>query len=410
MALHRFKPGVSGNPAGRPPKVTTFLRHAEVALLKDLEKRALEGGDKGAAANCLTGLRMMRGGGGWPMRSPIENARAELHGSKAALITAWQRLADAEHRFEEAHDCSASFIASGTANSSLAWWDAQVRLAERSVVEAELRLARTVSHRIRMNPQIIIRDDDRRAIGSIMHSLTGILARDRFGNRIGVFTRTREAVAAVFKAANYRPGRKLGCCVSKKAVVPVKDRQRKAPMRRISSAPTSRPASSRFSTKSKPFSFGERAQPGAPRTGFCRWAGAPPGNEPSSRRLRRIDRHAEMRDASAGFQNCAWNDVAPIGDRRGAEDDDKIAHSLDLRQCANERADLMARARLDSDSAAGDGEARLERAQRFFDGRRLEAGKQRRDDADPQRPERACRRQRRGHRVDQCLFENGALE
>ena len=43
MALHRFKPGVSGNPAGRPPKVTTFLRHAEVALLKDLEKRALEG-------------------------------------------------------------------------------------------------------------------------------------------------------------------------------------------------------------------------------------------------------------------------------------------------------------------------------------------------------------------------------
>ncbi len=67
----------------------------------------------------------------------------------------------------------------------------------------------------------------------------------------------------------------------------------------------------------------------------------------------------------------------------------------------------MARARLDSDSAAGDGEARLERAQRFFDGRRLEAGKQRRDDADPQRPERR-HRQRRSRRVGQCLFENGA--
>ena len=79
------------------------------------------------------------------MRSPIENARAELHSSKAALITARQRLVDAEHRFEEAHDCSASFIASGTANSSLAWWDAQVRLAEQHVTEAELRLARTMA-------------------------------------------------------------------------------------------------------------------------------------------------------------------------------------------------------------------------------------------------------------------------
>ena len=42
------------------------------------------------------------------------------------------------------------------------------------------------------------------------------------------------------------------------------------PMPVIAARGTSRPASKRMSTQSKPFSFGERAQPGAPTTGYPR--------------------------------------------------------------------------------------------------------------------------------------------
>jgi hypothetical protein len=65
---------------------------------------------------------------------------------------------------------------------------------------------------------MIIRDENGRPIGSIMHNPAGILARDRFGNRIGVFTRTREAVAAVYRAVRRGVGRKVGCYPVKMAI------------------------------------------------------------------------------------------------------------------------------------------------------------------------------------------------
>ena len=55
---------------------------------------------------------------------------------------------------------------------------------------------------------------------------------------------------------------------------------------------TGRPASSRISTQSKPFSFGERAQPGAPST-------ACPPQAADQHQVAGIDRHAEMLDLAA---------------------------------------------------------------------------------------------------------------
>ena len=59
-----------------------------------------------------------------------------------------------------------------------------------------------------------------------------------------------------------------------------------------SSRDTGRPASSRISIQSKPFSFGERAQPGAPRIGW-------PLACADQHQVAGIDRHAEMLDAAA---------------------------------------------------------------------------------------------------------------
>ena len=89
------------------------------------------------------------------------------------------------------------------------------------------------------------------------------------------------------------------------------------PMPVIAARDTSRPASSRISTQSNPFSLGERAQPGAPSTGRPRAA-------PISSRL----------PGSTGMPKCSIrpptasiadrNHVAPVGDRGGAEDDDQF--------------------------------------------------------------------------------------
>jgi hypothetical protein len=79
------------------------------------------------------------------MKSPIENARLNLHHARAALVTAKQRLSDAENTFAEVHHCPASFVAASPASASLAYWDAQVRLAERLVADCEIQLQAAVS-------------------------------------------------------------------------------------------------------------------------------------------------------------------------------------------------------------------------------------------------------------------------
>ena len=61
------------------------------------------------------------------------------------------------------------------------------------------------------------------------------------------------------------------------------------PMPVMASRGTSSPASSRISTQSKPFSLGERAQPGAPSTGR-------PRASADQQQVAGIDRHAEMLD------------------------------------------------------------------------------------------------------------------
>ncbi len=63
-----------------------------------------------------------------------------------------------------------------------------------------------------------------RFVGSIQPTPCGIVARDRFGRRIGIYKVTREAVAAVYEAhrpreTNYRLGRKLGCSVNKRPLL-----------------------------------------------------------------------------------------------------------------------------------------------------------------------------------------------
>jgi hypothetical protein len=78
------------------------------------------------------------------MKSPIECARANLHHALAARVTARQRLLDAEDTFAEVHDCPASFVAASPASASLAYWDAQVRLAEKNVIDCELRLGQAM--------------------------------------------------------------------------------------------------------------------------------------------------------------------------------------------------------------------------------------------------------------------------
>ena len=90
----------------------------------------------------------------------------------------------------------------------------------------------------------------------------------------------------------------------------------------MSSRGTGRPASSRISTQSKPFSFGLRAQPGAPSTG-C------PRGIADQQQIAGIDRHAEMLDPAADCFERRRNDVAPVGDRGGAEHDDEFGALLE---------------------------------------------------------------------------------
>ena len=89
----------------------------------------------------------------------------------------------------------------------------------------------------------------------------------------------------------------------------------------ISSRDTASPASSRISTQSKPFSLGERAQPGAPSTGW-------PPRLPDQHQIAGIDRHAEMLDAAADRLDRGRDHVAPVGDGGRAEHDDEFGAFL----------------------------------------------------------------------------------
>jgi hypothetical protein len=69
------------------------------------------------------------------MRTACEIAKLNLHSAKAALVTAKQRLVDAERRFGESLDCY--FHTGPGVNDSLGWWRAQVELAQRCVAECQ---------------------------------------------------------------------------------------------------------------------------------------------------------------------------------------------------------------------------------------------------------------------------------
>ena len=111
----------------------------------------------------------------------------------------------------------------------------------------------------------------------------------------------------------------------------------------MSSRGTGRPARSRISTQSKPFSFGLRAQPGAPSTGR-------PCGVADHQQIAGIDRHAEMLDAAADGFERRRDDVAAVGDRGGAEHDGQLGAGLEhLVERARERGALVRHAPLGDD-------------------------------------------------------------
>ena len=88
-------------------------------------------------------------------------------------------------------------------------------------------------------------------------------------------------------------------------------------MRMMSRGVTVRPANSRVSTKSMPFSFGLRAQPGSTSAGRC-------ADAAEADQVAGIDRHAEMQDLAAGPHDAGRPDVAPVHHRRGADHQQQV--------------------------------------------------------------------------------------
>ena len=112
------------------------------------------------------------------------------------------------------------------------------------------------------------------------------------------------------------------------------------PMPVMSSRVTGMPASNRISTQSNPFSFGERAQPGAPSKVF-------PLELSDQDEIAGIDRHAEMLDAPARRLDRGRDHVAPVGDGRRAEHDHKLgAVAQHLRDGAFRSARLLVHRRV----------------------------------------------------------------
>ncbi len=148
------------------------------------------------------------------------------------------------------------------------------------------------------------------------------------------------------------------------------------PMPVMSARLTGRPASIRISTQSKPFSFGERAQPGAPTT-------ACPPRRPISIRL----------PGSTGMPKCSISPptasiAAGMTSRRSAmaEAPNTMISSAPLLRTsvdgAGERRLLVRHALLGDDAGAGRRDARGGDLQRLVDHLRRQTRQQRRDDAD----------------------------
>ena len=144
----------------------------------------------------------------------------------------------------------------------------------------------------------------------------------------------------------------------------------------MSSRATGRPASRRIRIQSNPFSFGLRAQPGAPMTGRSRAL-------PTSIRL----------PGSTGMPKCSMrppdrlerggNDVTPIGNGRGAEHDHHSAPSVSTCSIACASAALLMRhAALGNDLGACGLEPLRRHLQRLVDHLGRKPRQQRRDDAD----------------------------
>ena len=115
---------------------------------------------------------------------------------------------------------------------------------------------------------------------------------------------------------------------------PISIRRPPTPIARMSARVIGTSARTRCSTQSKPFSFGERAHPGAPMIGDSAAFG-------QQQQIAGIDRHAEPLDAPADRLDCGRNDVAPVGDRGGAERDQRVAAVDEPPQRFRQRPDLV---------------------------------------------------------------------
>ena len=128
----------------------------------------------------------------------------------------------------------------------------------------------------------------------------------------------------------------------------------------MSSGVTSMPASRRLSTQSKPFSFGLRAQPGAPITGVA-------AELAEDEEVARIDRHAEMDDAPAGRLDAAGTTSRVVDHRRGAEDDEEVApRRLQLGKRRGDGAGVVGDADLARRAVAPAGASRSSRSRRVL--------------------------------------------
>ena len=79
-----------------------------------------------------------------------------------------------------------------------------------------------------------------------------------------------------------------------------------------------------------------------------------PLRRPDQQQIARIDRHAEMLDAAANRLQRRGDHVAPVGDRRSAEDDDELGALLEhLAERAGERRTLVRYAPLGDDRGIG---------------------------------------------------------